>query len=182
MTQWPWLKRVNGGELSLKRELTALRAMPRHPNVVSMVDYWRDPTKQKSVLVLDYMPCGSLEQLLARAAPGALPLAQARLLFRALMRGLEHMHAHGVYHRDIKPDNLLLASCTALAISDFGTATDERSTPGIGAPAFQPPEVAATGVAPLSDRLDVWAAGITLFMMVTGRYPFREDGTTYQKF
>ena len=92
------------------------------------------------------------------------------------------MHTHRVYHRDIKPDNLLLESCTKLAISDFGTATDERSTEGIGAPSFQPPEVAETGRAPFSDKLDVWAAGITLFMMVTGRYPFREDGTVYQKF
>jgi len=79
-------------------------------------------------------------------------------------------------------DNLLLESCTNLAISDFGTATDERSTEGIGAPSFQPPEVAETGRAPFSDKLDVWAAGITLYMMVTGRYPFREDGTVYQKF
>ena len=128
------------------------------------------------------MPCGSLEQLLAKVAPNPLPLSQAKLLFKSLMKGLEHMHTHRVYHRDIKPDNLLLESCTKLAISDFGTATDERSTQGCGAPGFQPPEVAETGKAPFSDKLDVWAAGITLYMMVTGRYPFREDVTMYQKF
>ena len=181
-TQWPWLKRVKYGEASLRQELDALRAMPRHENVVSMVDYWREPEKEKSVLALDYLACGSLERLLDRAAPRALPLPQARLLFRGLMAGLAHMHRCGVYHRDIKPDNLLLASATALAISDFGTATRARSTPGVGAPAFQPPEVAATGTAPFSDKLDVWAAGLTLFMMVTGRYPFRTDGTAYQKY
>ena len=43
---------MSGGELSLKRELKALQAMPRHPNVVSMSDYWRDPEKQKRFVVM----------------------------------------------------------------------------------------------------------------------------------
>ena len=180
--KWVHLRRVPGGDVSLRRELTALRRVPRHPHVVSLVDFWRDPVQGKSYVALDYMPCGTLEDLLVAARGAPLPLAQARCLFRGLVAGLAHMHRCGVYHRDIKPDNLMLRSSTHLCVSDFGTATTDAATEGVGAPAFQPPEVAADGRAPLADRLDVWAAGITLFIMATGRYPYPVHKSLFQTF
>ena len=180
--RWAHLKRVPGGDVSLRRELTALRRVPRHAHVVSLVDFWRDPVQGKSYVALDYMPCGTLEGLLVAAGGAPLPLAQARCLFAGLVAGLAHMHRCGVFHRDIKPDNLMLRSSTHLCVSDFGTATTEPATEGVGAPAFQPPEVAADGRAPRADRLDVWAAGITLFIMVTGRYPYPVHKSLFQTF
>ena len=180
--KWAHLKRVPGGDVSLRRELTALRRVPRHPHVVSLVDFWRDPVQGKSYVALDYMPCGTLEDLLVAAGGAPLPLAQARRLFAGLVAGLAHMHRCGVYHRDIKPDNLMLRTSTHLCVSDFGTATTDPATEGVGAPAFQPPEVAADGRAPLADRLDVWVAGITLFIMATGRYPYPVHRSLFQTF
>jgi len=179
---WTQLKRVPGGDVSLKRELTALRTVTRHPNCVSLIEFWRDPKQGKSYIALDYMPCGTLEGLLLKAGEHPLPLEQARLLFSGLMSGLTHMHQCGIYHRDIKPDNLMLLNNTTLCISDFGTSTTESSTEGIGAPGFQPPEVAANGKAPYADKLDVWAAGITLYIMVTGKYPFPANKSLFQTF
>lgn len=104
-----------------------------------------------------------------------------RLLFRSALNGLNHLHKNGVYHRDIKPDNLMLMPDLTIRLSDFGTATFEKSTKGIGAPGFQPPEVILTGSSPDAAKIDTWAMGVTLHMMVTGMHPFgTQTSTLYQ--
>jgi serine/threonine protein kinase len=177
-----YLRRVPGGEVSMRRELWALRKLPPHPNVISMVDHWSDEAKGKNYLAIDLVPGGTLRDLIDRAPGNRVPVGQARALFRCLVAGLAHMHGHGVYHRDIKTDNLMLQTDAVLRITDFGTAVPDAATEGVGAPAFQPPEVARDGKAPSSAKLDVWAAGVTLYIMATGRYPFEETGTVYQLF
>ena len=76
----------------------------------------------------------------------------------------------------------MLVNEQLLKITDFGTAIPDTSAEGVGAPAFQPPEVARDGKAPSSAKLDIWAAGVTLYTMVTGKYPFEERETVYQMF
>ena len=176
------LRRIPLGESSMARELRTFRRLVPHHNVVSLVDYWRDEAKDKNYLAMTYVPCGTLKSLIDRAPDHRVPLPQARRLFLCIVQGLAHLHAQGIYHRDLKTDNFMLMSEFHLCITDFGTATFDSSTDGIGAPAFQPPEVALTGRAPSSAKLDIWAAGITLFVMTTGHYPFDDSGTVYQLF
>lgn len=176
------LRRIPLGESSMNRELRTFRKLVPHHSVVSLVDYWRDDTKDKNYLAMTYAPCGTLKSLIDRAPDRKIPLPQARRLFLCIVEGLAHLHRQGIYHRDLKIDNFMLLSEYRLCITDFGTATFDTTTEGIGAPAFQPPEVALTGRAPSSAKLDIWAAGITLFMMVTGKYPFDDSGTVYQLF
>lgn len=186
----------------MEEEFTIYRSLPPHKNVVSMVDSWDDNVKGRSYLVMDHMSGGTLDRLIRKAwstsientmtinrtsagnsGSGSgnsnnmnmgtgLPFAQIRVLFRDALNGLNHLHKNGVYHRDIKPDNLMLTSDLTVCVSDFGTATFEPSTRGIGAPGFQPPEVILTGTSPDSSKIDTWAMGVTLHMMVTGMHPF----------
>lgn len=100
-------------------------------------------------------------------------------LLRQLMRGLSYIHDRNVVHRDIKPANIMLTSRSELKVSDFGVAefldkyvvTDSVSRTS-GTPAFQAPEI-ASGAADYSGRkVDVWAAGVTLYYCLTGVIPF----------
>eukprot|EP00911_Craspedida_sp_UC1_P001966 UC1_evm1s1511 len=95
---------------------------------------------------------------------------------------MEYIHGQSVAHRDIKPGNLLVRTDHSLALSDFGIAdeidrfaSDDTVKSSSGTPAFQPPEL-ANGIDSFSGfKVDVWAAGVTLYNMVSGCYPFEGD-------
>ncbi|GAB0489486.1 hypothetical protein MMPV_000705 [Pyropia vietnamensis] len=108
-----------------------------------------------------------------------IPACQMKPFLRQLMRGLSYIHDRNVVHRDIKPANIMLTSRSELKVSDFGVAefldkyvvTDSVSRTS-GTPAFQAPEI-ASGAADYSGRkVDVWAAGVTLYYCLTGVIPF----------
>src|SRR5205823_5775180 len=96
---------------------------------------------------------------------------------RHLLSGLEACHRNGLLHRDVKPGNLLLASMDTAQLGDFGLI--ERLVGGVaptnGTLAFQPPEALATGV--MTPQADVYAAGLTLWMILTGSHPFLDPAT-----
>jgi serine/threonine protein kinase len=104
----------------------------------------------------------------------------ARLLAE-VAEGLAHAHAHGVVHRDIKPQNLLLGGDGRLRISDFGLAllTDEphMTVTGevMGTPAYLAPEQVRGAPGAIDQRTDVYALGATLYELLTGRRPFRGE-------
>jgi serine/threonine protein kinase len=97
---------------------------------------------------------------------------------RHLLSGLDACHRHDLLHRDVKPGNLFLMSADVAALGDFGLI--ERMvgglTPDIGTQAFKPPEVLANGV--MNVQTDVYAAGLTVWMLLTGAHPFIDPNTT----
>jgi formylglycine-generating enzyme required for sulfatase activity/dienelactone hydrolase len=115
-----------------------------------------------------------------RLTRGALPITETIGILRDVARALAFAHAHGVVHRDIKPDNVMLAERHALIV-DFGVAkamSDARTTHAltsvgisVGTPAYMAPEQAA-GDREADNRVDIYAAGITAYEMLTGRTPF----------
>lgn len=91
---------------------------------------------------------------------------------RHLLSGLDACHRASLLHRDVKPGNLFLQSDDVAQLGDFGHAERMHggTVPAAGTTAFFPPETLTTGQ--MTVRADVYAAGLTLWMLLTGRHPF----------
>ncbi|MBI4703623.1 MAG: serine/threonine protein kinase [Deltaproteobacteria bacterium] len=161
-----------------ERTLSEGRALARidHPNVVHLNAV---VTEHDALwLVMQYVEGESLEQRLAReAARGALlPLAEALLVFRQILAGVEAAHREGIIHRDLKPANILIrAKDGVVKVTDFGIAKGEEDaqagrgqTKGIiGSLYYMAPEQ-VHGQRDLDRRVDVYAMGIVLYQMLEG--------------
>jgi serine/threonine protein kinase len=90
-----------------------------------------------------------------------------------LLDGLEHIHAEGWFHGDLKLDNLLLSDTGSLKISDFGlSSADTKVLHGVvGTPAYMAPEITEDKVY-AGSQVDLYAASIIIYILVTGRPPF----------
>ncbi|KRY78092.1 Serine/threonine-protein kinase STK11, partial [Trichinella pseudospiralis] len=174
------LKRIVNGEQDVANEVRLLRRLC-HQNVVQVYDVIVDNEKQKLYLVLEYC-VGSLQLMLDRSAQKRLPRWQAHQYFVQLLDGLDYLHGMGVVHKDIKPGNLLVTVGERLKISDFGVAEALSAYAGNdlisvarGTPKFQPPEIAQGCSSFHGFLVDVWSAGVTLYNLVSGQYPFHGD-------
>ncbi|KAJ5073507.1 serine/threonine kinase 11 [Anaeramoeba ignava] len=114
-----------------------------------------------------------------------LPLPQIRQILYQTANGLEYLHEQGIIHRDIKPSNLLLTSKGEIKISDFGVSEliqnmesktiskkDIIEVTSSGSPAFQSPEITKGKEFVRGFKSDVWAMGISFYIMLTGKIPF----------
>ncbi|KAJ3028400.1 Serine/threonine-protein kinase stk11, partial [Rhizophlyctis rosea] len=136
----------------------------------------------KWYLIFEYCPC-SLQTLVEQAEGGRLGVDMAHRYFVQLIEGLDYLHSQSVIHRDIKPGNLLITPDGVLQISDFGIAEQFSMYSGepmetgtfAGTHQFLSPEITSGAPSFLGEKVDVWACGVTLFNMLTGRYPFEFD-------
>jgi len=140
----------------------------RHPNIVAVVA----SHEELGLLAMEYMAGGTLAERLG--APQSPALVRGWAL--EVLAGLEAAHAHGVIHRDLKPQNLFFAASGEAKIGDFGVAhlvdLGATQTAGfIGTLAYMSPEQISG--ARLTFAADVYALGVTLFQALTGRLPFR---------
>ena len=167
-----------------------IAARLRHLHIVPLYD----SGESDGVLyyVMPYEGGHSLRERLARDGP--LPLGDVVLMLRDVCDALAYAHAHGIVHRDIKPDNILLSGRHAL-VTDFGVAramseatagTVGETTAGssavsalatggrpIGTPAYMAPEQ-LTADAHVDHRADIFAVGILAYELLTGRLPFAD--------
>ncbi|CRK90444.1 CLUMA_CG004145, isoform A [Clunio marinus] len=174
------LRRIPNGEVNVRNEILFLRSL-KHNNVVQLIDVLYNEEKAKMYIVMEYCVC-VLQEMLSSAPSSKLPLYQAHNYFKQLIDGLEYLHGQSVIHNDIKPGNLLLTLDDTLKISDFGVAeklnpfaSDDKCTKGQGSPAFQPPEIANGHESFSGFKVDVWSAGVSLYNITTGLYPFEGD-------
>eukprot|EP00638_Chattonella_subsalsa_P011381 CAMPEP_0117782244 /NCGR_PEP_ID=MMETSP0948-20121206/3330_1 /TAXON_ID=44440 /ORGANISM="Chattonella subsalsa, Strain CCMP2191" /LENGTH=263 /DNA_ID=CAMNT_0005610437 /DNA_START=204 /DNA_END=991 /DNA_ORIENTATION=+ len=113
---------------------------------------------------------------------GAFTEILARTLFNSLLRALQHCHSHGVYHRDVKPENLVFNDKFELKLADFGLAAKIDIEPPDQEPYLETHCGTCSYVAPeiclrqkyKGSQADVWSAGVILFMMLTGHPPFNK--------
>ena len=144
-----------------------------HPNLVNVFDQGTDGST--AYLVMEYVEGITLRNALDDF--GALESIRALDLFEHLLSGLAAAHNAGVLHRDLKPENVLLANDGRIKTGDFGLAreTDNHTATDsiVGTVAYLSPELVTRGIA--DARSDVYAAGILLFELVTGRQPFQGD-------
>ncbi|XP_036745769.1 serine/threonine-protein kinase STK11 isoform X1 [Manis pentadactyla] len=174
------LRRIPNGEANVKKEIQLLRRL-RHKNVIQLVDVLYNEEKQKMYMVMEYCVCG-MQEMLDSVPEKRFPVSQAHGYFCQLVDGLEYLHSQGIVHKDIKPGNLLLTTGGTLKISDLGVAEalhpfaeDDTCRTSQGSPAFQPPEI-ANGLDTFSGfKVDIWSAGVTLYNITTGLYPFEGD-------
>ncbi|XP_070562891.1 serine/threonine-protein kinase stk11-like isoform X1 [Ptychodera flava] len=174
------LRKIPNGETNVQREIRLLKRL-RHKNIIRLIEVLYNDEKQKMYLVMEYC-VGGLQEILDSVPQKKFPVWQAHRYFAQLMHGLEYLHSKGIIHKDIKPGNLLLTTDGTLKISDLGVAEqldqfakDDTCRTSQGSPAFQPPEI-ANGLDSFSGfKVDVWSAGITLFNITTGKYPFEGD-------
>lgn len=161
-----------------RRETRALARL-RHPHILRILDV--GTLDGQPYLVTDFLPGGSLREQMGTA--WAWP--RAVRFVRQIAQALVHAHAQGVIHRDVKPANVLLSADGLPVLGDFGVARilQNDATPGqvtlsltgvgIGTPEYMAPEQALGR--PVDARADVYALGVLLFELITGRRPFASD-------
>jgi serine/threonine-protein kinase len=147
-----------------------------HPNVVAVYDQGADDGVV--FLVMEYVSGRTLRAVLREH--GRLTAGQALRILQPVLAALAAAHAAGIVHRDVKPENVLIAEDGTVKVADFGLAravqsTTLTSTAGllIGTAAYLAPEQVEHGAA--DRRSDVYAAGIVLYELLTGVPPFRAD-------
>lgn len=158
-----------------------------HPNIVDIYDFSKQEQDGLLYLVMEYIPNGSLRTLLKQQSSGTqrLSLPLGLDLVRQAANGLAFAHSRGMVHRDIKPDNLLLADpgvhgeagrAYTVKISDFGLASLAEggvvTATGLmmGSPAYMSPEQCEG--TKLDGRSDLYSLGIVLYEVATGYLPF----------
>ncbi len=155
----------------------------RHQNAVHVDDL--DQAEDGSLFIaMEFVDGVSLRQLL-KATRGPLPLARALAITRGIAEALSAAHALGMVHRDIKPDNILLARDSqgrdVPKVLDFGIVAMKEgsailSSRPLMTPAYAPPEQwAGMKGSELDGRADLYALGMTLYEMLTGRLPFAAE-------
>lgn len=147
----------------------------QHPGIVAVYDYGRDAGL--AFIAMEYVPGHTLSRYLRQAASGALTISDDDVLsiVGQLLDALHHAHGQGVWHRDIKPSNLIMTRQGKIKISDFGIARIESSeltqaASLVGTPMYMAPEQ-FRGKA-IDRRVDLYAAGVVLYQLLTGRPPF----------
>jgi serine/threonine-protein kinase len=156
-----------------------LMAMLEHPHCVSVIDF--GVHDDKPFLVMELVRGTSLQEILEKER--RLDIPRAAKIVEQVLSGLGHAHELGIIHRDIKPANIMVTSQTGLGeqvrILDFGLARlaegSTKLTTGIvvGTPNYMAPEQCKGG--DLDGRTDLYACGVMLFEMLTGRKPFVAD-------
>jgi len=148
-----------------------------HPNVVRVFDAGEDEFEGRvvSYIVMEYVPCGDLKDLMARNGP--LPETMLLRVGADVASGLSHAHERGIIHRDVKPHNILLDERGSPKLADFGiaraldgTTSHDRAGSYLGTAAYSSPEqLRGEKVTP---RSDVYSFGATLYYAAVGEQPF----------
>ena len=157
------------------REARAAGAMS-HPNIVTIYEVGED--NGRYFIAMEYLEGQTLREKMSLS--GALPLSEALAIGVALCDALEYAHNHGIVHRDIKPDNIHLLPGGRVKLTDFGIARiahEEQLTIAgqvFGTPSYMSPEQILGGA--IDARSDIFAMGVLLYEMTTGRKPFTQPG------
>ena len=165
--------------MAVSRELALIQRLPRHPHTIS---YYGSVSEDNHVnIFMELVEGESLSALLERK--GALALDVLRKYGRQVLLGLEHLHNHGIIHRDIKGGNILWSRCNDMVkLCDFGAAVllqgnqtqHGEFVSSHGTPAFMAPEV-IRGES-YGRRADIWSFACTLIEMASGQPPWSELG------
>lgn len=148
-----------------------------HPNIVTIYDL--DEVAGQRFLIFEYVDGPSLSETLRRQGP--LPIDEVIRIGTGIARGLQHAHARGVIHRDIKSSNIHVTPDGTVKILDFGFAylTDATriTRPGftVGTLAYMSPE--QLRAEEVDERTDLWSLGVVLYEAASGQLPYKQGPT-----
>ncbi|HJR15604.1 MAG TPA: serine/threonine-protein kinase, partial [Gemmatimonadales bacterium] len=160
-----------------RREIQ-LAAQLQHPHIVPLLS--AGEAEGLPYFVMPFVSGESLRKRLSRE--GEFPITETVRILRDVVSALAYAHSHGIVHRDVKPDNVLLSSGVAV-VTDFGVAKAVRAStdPGatgltslgvaLGTPAYMAPEQ-ATANPQIDHRADIYALGVVAYELLTGGQPF----------
>jgi tRNA A-37 threonylcarbamoyl transferase component Bud32 len=177
------LKTVAPGLLASKDAVARFRREARaaaklqHPNIVTVYELQDD--QEPFFIAMELLDGQDLSQVMAPR--DRLPLLQKVRIMAEVCRALDYAHKQGVVHRDIKPANIRVRRDGSVKIVDFGiarTADSNMTQTGLvlGTPSYIAPEVLESGR--VDHRADMWAVGVILYEMLSGRRPYEADTIT----
>ncbi len=145
----------------------------RHVNIIKL--YSVIETENQLHLVMEYQNNMPLNDFMKTKALKRLNEDEGKIIFRQLVEALRILHKHYVVHRDIKLENILVDDKKKVKLIDFGFSVvlppNYKLNIFCGTPSYMAPEIVNKN--DYSFGVDVWAAGILLFKMLSGHFPFK---------
>jgi len=152
------------------REAEVLREVGKHKNIIALYDF--NEEDRFLYLFMEYASGGDLFSYVK--SMGCLSEGKARYFFKQCVDALVFCHERRVAHHDIKLENMLLSLDLSLRLSDFGLSQRLHPVEGVtsycGSPLYMAPEVFS--LQPHNEQVDVWSLGVSLYVMVSGSFPF----------
>ena len=174
------IKSKNGDNLNMNKILYEINLMRKlnHPNITKILETFED--EQFYFIIMEYINGGNLFSYVKKRRK--LSEKTAKFLFKQIIFGIKHIHSQLIVHRDIKLENILIDLNNNVKICDFGigiilSTENEELHSHCGTPMYIAPEII------LSNKekgykgfpVDIWSAGIALYIMLSGKLPFNLD-------
>lgn len=150
-----------------------------HPNLVHLVGVLE--TADYIYVIMEVVDGGELFDNIVEN--GAYTEAEAKIVMRSLLSALSFLHSHRVVHRDLKPENILCKTRLEIKLADFGLSNvlpdvgaDAKLQSRCGTPVYMAPEMLQHR--PYNESVDVWSAGIIMYILMSGSLPFYAENPT----
>lgn len=163
--------------VNIRREIAIMRNL-KHKNIVGLNEVLS--SQSKLYIVMDLVKGCELLKII----DGGNGLGEnvAQDYFQQLVNGVHYCHLRGVCHRDLKLENILVDKYGKVSIADFGIANmrggDDLMYTACGTPFYCAPEIINGALEGYSGyKIDAWSCGILLYLLLTGKFPFQDDGS-----
>jgi len=171
----PIKKRRKGSINGSEKEVNILQRLNPTPYALSLVDIAKD--KRYVYIITEYCEGGTLRNILASSKNGFLDEKTAIRYLYEIAKGLATLHSHGIMHRDLNLDNILLRKGCCV-IGDFGSATTNinSDTTCVGTPEYRAPEIfLANSKRTYNKQADLWSLGVIFHEMLFGKKPYEGE-------
>jgi tRNA A-37 threonylcarbamoyl transferase component Bud32 len=160
---------------NVRREISILSTM-EHKSIIKLHKTVDTPTQIH--LIMEYIGTTSLHGFLKSQPDRKLSEEQAKPIFKQIVEAIAHCHKNNTVHRDIKMENVLINDKKEVKLIDFGFSIiitkDKTLNVFCGTPSYMSPELASKKEY-VGQYADIWALGILLFIMLTGKFPFKSS-------